>query len=298
MRLSRNKCFILGMLLGVTLSCNRPIANFAYEGAMEAPAKVQFENLSEKSTQYIWDFGDGFQSTEAGPSHRYKSSGNFLVTLKAINEKNKAKTVEKRLVIAPPKSCLVEMETPYGNMLIKLYDSTPKHQENFVKLVEEGYYDSLMFHRVIRNFMIQGGDPESKNAKSGTPLGRGGPGYTVPAEFVDSLFHRKGALAAARQGDQVNPTRASSGSQFYIVQGGRPTESLLKQIEARNNIRYTKEQIDVYKTEGGTPQLDGAYTVFGQVIEGMAIIDSIAGVKTLRGDRPEEDVRMKIIMIK
>ena len=298
MRLKRSIHIILGALIATAFACNRPIANFAYQGEMEAPAKVQFENLSEKSSTYVWDFGDGNTSTEAVPSHRYKSSGNYLVKLEAQNEKNKSKTIEKRLVIAPPKACLVEMETPYGNMLIKLYDSTPKHQENFVKLVEEGYYDSLLFHRVIRKFMIQGGDPESKNAKSSTQLGRGGPGYTVPAEFVDSLFHRKGALAAARQGDQVNPSRASSGSQFYIVQGGKPTESLLKQIEARNNIRYTKEQIEVYKTEGGTPQLDGAYTVFGQVLEGMAIIDSIASVKTARGDRPLEDVHMKIRMIK
>ena len=247
-----------------------------------------------------------------------------------------------------------KIETPYGNMIVKLYDQTPKHRDNFTALVDSGFYNGLLFHRVIKDFMIQGGDPESKNAEPGQMLGNGGPGYTIPAEFNDSLFHKKGALAAARQGDQVNPTKASSGSQFYIVQGKvytveelkgmeqkiqetkyseyrnkvlmQPEHNHLAQkiMEAMNNqdqeaynkilqqidqlvqekypniepFKFTQQQIDIYTTIGGVPHLDGSYTVFGEVVEGLDVIDKIGAVKTGQADRPVEDVTMKITEIK
>jgi peptidyl-prolyl cis-trans isomerase B (cyclophilin B) len=183
-------------------------------------------------------------------------------------------------------------------MTVWLYDATPKHRDNFLKLAEQGYFDDLLFHRVINGFMIQGGDPNSRNAKPNQQLGSGGPGYTIPAEFVDSLVHKKGALAAARTGDQVNPEKKSSGSQFYIVQGRAVTADELDMIESRKGFRYSKEQRDTYMAAGGTPFLDRDYTVFGEVIEGLDVIDKIASVATLPGDRPKVDVRMKIKPVK
>ena len=206
--------------------------------------------------------------------------------------------MEKRIQISPPDKCLVEIETRFGNMLVELYDETPQHRDNFLKLAEEGYFDGLLFHRVIDGFMIQGGDPESRNAPSGKALGMGGPGYQVPAEFNSKYVHLKGALAAARQGDQVNPEKKSSGSQFYIVQGKPVSESNLQLTEARNGIQYTPEQKEEYMTIGGTPFLDQGYTVFGRVIDGLNVIDSIATVRTDSRDRPTEDVAMKIRVIK
>ena len=238
---------------------------------------------------------------------------------------------------------VVVISTDYGDMKAILYDETPKHKENFMKLVEDGFYDSLLFHRVIAGFMIQGGDPNSKNAPPNAPLGTGGPGYTIPAEFNPDLIHQKGALAAARLGDQQNPDKESSGSQFYIVQGRTFTQQELEQMQVdvqnvyqhfrqllndstqediRNEfytIRDQKEQvdyilgkkdfmedyykvefdkplsqkqIDIYGSVGGYYPLDGEYTVFGQVVEGLDVIDQIAAVQKGPGDRPIEDVRM------
>lgn len=245
---------------------------------------------------------------------------------------------------------LVTIKTDLGEMKAILYDQTPQHKENFIKLAKEGFYDSLIFHRVIQGFMIQGGDPESKNAAPGQGLGSGGPGYTVPAEIRDELYHKKGALSAARKGDGINPERASSGSQFYVVQGevlndasiaqfsgpnfaaiggalqylrnNKPDHDLnktyeeaynqggdqayeakvmetLDQLEEATGISLNKPEMseakkEAYQTVGGTPFLDGDYTVFGQVISGLEVIDAIAGVQTAPGDRPVEDVRMYI----
>ena len=247
---------------------------------------------------------------------------------------------------------IVVIETTEGTIKVKLYNETPLHKANFLKLVNESFYDGVLFHRVIKNFMIQTGDPDSKNAAAGARLGSGGPGYTVPAEINPMFFHKKGALAAARQGDQVNPNRESSGSQFYIVQGetftdeelnlieenanrgmvmplimkfiyaqgneayasrfekaqqaqnidslnalGAQVEALIAdQINALNTFKFTPEQREVYKTIGGTPHLDGAYTVFGEVIEGLEIVDKIAATRTAAGDRPATDI--KIISMK
>lgn len=249
------------------------------------------------------------------------------------------------------KDVMVELSTEFGTMKILLYGETPKHRDNFLKLVEQGFYNDLLFHRVIKNFMIQGGDPDSKGAAPGKQLGAGDVGYTIPAEFVyPKYYHKKGALAAARQGDQVNPEKRSSGCQFYIVQGKKMTDAEIKQMEYNllgqakesrfyeivrersaeiqklrleknqaglNNLQseivaqlesefkdkasqyvMSDEMKEVYKTVGGTPFLDNAYTVFGEVVEGLEVIDKIAAVETAPGDRPKSDVKMKIKVIK
>ena len=191
----------------------------------------------------------------------------------------------------------VLMQTTMGDMVIRLSDSTPLHRDNFLKLVKFGYYDSVLFHRVIKNFMIQGGDPNSKRAEAGKPLGDGSPGYTVPAEFRKTLFHKKGALAAARMGDNINPAKESSGSQFYIAQGKVFTDAGLDSVETfrLNGRKIPAEQREVYKTIGGTPHLDQGYTVYGEVVKGLDVLDKIAAVQTSRGqdrDRPLQDVRI------
>ncbi len=237
----------------------------------------------------------------------------------------------------------VKIETTLGDIVVELYNETPKHRDNFIKLAKEGVYDSTLFHRVINKFMIQAGDPDSKTASDTAQLGGGDVGYTVPAEFVPQFFHKRGALAAARMGDDVNPERASSGCQFYIVTGRQFREGqLLDMAGQKNNQRveeifnqlarkhmkeiyklrkandqealmelqdsleaeayaikkeeepfmFTPEQIAVYTTIGGTPHLDGAYTVFGQVLEGMDTVEKIEGTKTGRADRPVENVRI------
>ena len=195
------------------------------------------------------------------------------------------------------KETMVIISTSFGDMKVKLYDETPQHRDNFIKLAKEGFYDDLLFHRVIKQFMIQGGDPDSKNAQSGQHLGAGGPGYTVPAEFNPELIHKKGALAAARTGDQINPQRASSGSQFYIVQGQPLAEAELDYLSTRTGVQYTPEQKEIYTTVGGTPFLDMQYTVFGEVVEGLDVIDKIAAVQTAPGDRPIQDVKFSVKVV-
>ena len=243
----------------------------------------------------------------------------------------------------------IKIHTTEGDILVRLYDETPKHRDNFVKLAKEGYFDGTLFHRVIKDFMIQGGDPDSKGAPKGKMLGTGGPDYTIPAEFVyPKYFHKRGALSAARLGDEVNPERESSGSQFYIVWGKTYKSAELKQMERqlemqqeqaifnqlakenhdkimdlrRNRDRaglqelqdeliaetkaismekgkpsFTEEQRQTYTTVGGTPFLDNQYTVFGEVEEGLDVVEKIQNCKTMRGDRPEEDVSMTVEVI-
>ena len=239
----------------------------------------------------------------------------------------------------------VKIETTLGDIIVRLYDETPIHRDNFVKLVKEGYYDGTLFHRVIKDFMIQGGDPDSKGAPAGKMLGVGGPDYTLEAEIKDNLYHKRGALAAARQGDEVNPERRSSGSQFYIVWGQVFKESQLGQLgkqirmqkvqdvfndlakahrdeimqmrrernraglqelqdqliaEAENKVGkqgLTDQQMQLYSTVGGTPHLDGQYTVFGEVEEGLNVVEQIQNTATGRGDRPTNDIDMRMTII-
>ena len=191
---------------------------------------------------------------------------------------------------------MVEMVTSQGKITFLLYDETPLHRDNFLKLVKNHTYDGLLFHRVIKDFMVQAGDPKSRDAKPGQPLGDGTLGYTVPAEFRADLIHKRGALCAARQGDQVNPKKASSASQFYIVQGQVWDNKTLDKMEQRFGKKFTAEQRKVYTTVGGTPHLDGDYTVFGEVVDGMEVVNKIAAVQCDRMDRPLQDV--KIISVK
>lgn len=183
----------------------------------------------------------------------------------------------------------VIIKTSYGNITCKLYNDTPKHRDNFIKLIKEGWYNDSPFHRIIKGFMIQGG---------GNKDGRQDPGYTIPAEILPNHMHKKGALCAARQGDQVNPQKASSGCQFYIVEGTVLTNETLNSYEKRYNTTYSAEQRKAYTTVGGTPWLDGAYTVFGEVVSGLDVVDKIAAVPTGPGDKPVTPVKMTIEIVK
>lgn len=255
----------------------------------------------------------------------------------------------KRNTIMESTTPQVRISTNYGDIVVRLYDETPEHRDNFLKLAREGYYDSTLFHRVIKDFMIQGGDPDSKGAPAGKHLGMGGPEYTIPAEFVyPQYYHKRGVLSAARQADQVNPERRSSGSQFYIVWGKKYTEYELKQLASqldgqrgqqifnglaaqhRDSIQamyqrgdqkglnelqrllaaetdkilketpgfsFTPEQIKDYSTVGGTPFLDNQYTVFGEVVSGLDVVEKIQKVATGQGDRPKEDVVMTMTVL-
>ena len=193
------------------------------------------------------------------------------------------------------------IETQFGEIHLKLYEDTPLHRNNFLKLAKEGFYDGTSFHRVMKEFMVQGGDPLSKDPETISRAGTGGPGYTIPAEFRPQYIHKKGALAAARQPDQVNPNRESSGSQFYVVHGKTFNDKEIKNFERRigmtlgKEFHYTQDQIDDYLEVGGAPWLDQQYTIFGEVIEGWEVIDQIAEVKVGRGNRPETDLFMKVI---
>lgn len=190
----------------------------------------------------------------------------------------------------------VRISTSQGECIVMLYNETPLHRNNFIKLTKKGFYNGTLFHRVIKNFMIQGGDPDSKNAEAGKPLGEGDVGYTIPAEFNDLLFHKKGVLAAARDD---NPLKASSGCQFYLVQGKQFTDEQLDALETKRlHFKIPPAQREVYKTLGGVPHLDRNYTVYGEVVKGLALIDSVAAVKTGEHDRPLEDVKMTVTILK
>ena len=209
-----------------------------------------------------------------------------------------------------PETYYYEINTQIGRMVIRLYNETPGHRDNFKRLVSEGFFNGIKFHRVIQRYMIQGGDPNSKDDRPEDD-GLGGPGYTIPAEFVPSLIHKRGALAAARQGDNVNPERRSSGSQFYIVQGMKMDSLMLDRVEQQirmstgsQSFRFTAAARKVYQSEGGAPNLDGQYTVFGELVEGFDVLDRIAGARTPRRlgqtvpehliDRPLDDITMEI----
>jgi peptidyl-prolyl cis-trans isomerase B (cyclophilin B) len=204
------------------------------------------------------------------------------------NQEQKNPTKKKK----PAQMTKVLLKTSMGDIVIALYDETPLHKENFIKLVNDKYYDGVLFHRIIQNFMIQTGDPESKTAKPGQMLGNGGPGYTIPAEFVPGLYHKRGAVAAARMGDNVNPKKESSGSQFYIVDGRVFSTNDLNRVIQMTGKTYSMEQIKDYTSIGGAPHLDGDYTVFGEVVSGMEIVDKIAAQQKDGRDRPLEDIKI------
>lgn len=206
-------------------------------------------------------------------------------------------SVLKPITAKPTKmdtSTYVLISTEFGDIKIRLYDETPQHKANFIKLVKEGTLDSTLFHRIIPEFMIQGGDPQSKNAVVGQPLGMGDVGYRVPAEFNKNLIHKKGALAAARDG---NPAKASSGCQFYLVQGKKYTRAELQMIGSRTGNTWTEEQLKTYEEVGGTPMLDQNYTVFGEIVSGLDVVDKIIAQPRDGRDRPTKDIRMKVTLV-
>ncbi|MDQ6762613.1 MAG: peptidylprolyl isomerase [Bacteroidota bacterium] len=192
----------------------------------------------------------------------------------------------------------VKLTTDSGVIVLRLYDKTPLHKNNFIKLVKEKFYDGLLFHRVINNFMIQGGDPDSKNAKPGIQLGEGTLKYTVPAEFDTSLFHKRGALAAAREGDENNPKKASSSTQFYIVDGQTYTDSQFDMIEKKYHVNIPPNHREFYKTIGGDPFLDMNYTVFGEVVSGMDVVEKIANAPKDDNNRPLHNIKMKMELLR
>jgi cyclophilin family peptidyl-prolyl cis-trans isomerase len=204
----------------------------------------------------------------------------------------------KKTSVTETQQIRVMLTTDYGSMVLKLYNKTPLHRDNFVKLVKQHFFDSLLFHRVDKGFMIQGGDPDSKHAKPGQQLGEGSLKYTIPAEFDTALFHKKGALAAAREVDTDNPKKRSSSTQFYIVEGKTFTDAEMDKMEDKLNIKIPENHRRIYRTIGGAPFLDMNYTVFGEVISGFEVIDKIAGAPKDDNWRPLQNIRMKIIMLK
>lgn len=208
--------------------------------------------------------------------------------------KSEAPTKNAKEMNTTEKDTLVEISTDFGVIRLKLYKETPLHRENFIKLIGQGFYDSLLFHRVINGFMIQGGDPQSKNAPAGQMLGMGDVGYKIPAEIRDTLYHKKGALAAARDG---NPEKASSGCQFYIVHGRKFSETELNSFESRSGVKLQPAAREYYMNVGGSPWLDGSYTVFGEVVSGMDVVDQIAATPVGPNDRPVKDVVFTIKLV-
>ncbi len=218
--------------------------------------------------------------TACNSPKKVKTENEVNKTEKNISENNTEKMTK------------VLLKTSMGDITIALYDDTPNHKANFEKLVNEKFYDGVLFHRIIKGFMIQGGDPDSKNAKSGQHLGSGDIGYTIPAEFRSNHYHKRGAVAAARMGDNVNPKKESSGCQFYIVDGTVCDNNYMNMISQRTGKTFTPEQIAIYTTVGGAPFLDGDYTVFGEVLEGMDVVDKIAEQQKDASDRPIQDIKI------
>jgi len=265
--------------------CATPVASFDFEKTeLRVPASIYLENSSQNSEECSWYIDGKEISSEQNLDYTFMESGRHVIELKAYKG-NKVVSTSKEIFVKPSLSCLVLVETTAGDLVLELSETTPAHLSNFSALVESGYYHGLIFHRVIQNFMIQGGDNESRS---------GGKRYedpqTIPAEIDVSLPHYRGALAAARMPDDMNPTKASSGSQFYIVDGRPLTAAKMKKVQAEKLFDYTDEQLVKYTEVGGAPQLDGEYTVFGYLISGYDVLDRIAQTTTDSYDKPLQDI--------
>lgn len=274
------------------MQCAKPIAEYNYtQDTSEVPARVKFSNNSKNAEVFEWQIGDSIVSQSKDLEYDFYTSGRHTVKLKAAKG-NTHSIKTKDIYIDAPNVCRVRVLTNYGAMIFELAEETPRHLKNFIDLIEKSYYDNLIFHRVIEGFMIQAGEKGrtvSKVDLESLPQ--------VSEEINSDLCHYRGALAAARMPDDINPSKASSGIQFYIVHG-RPTSlEQLEKIEAGLLKNYTKEQKQKYIAQGGAPQLDGEYTVFGYMLDGFEVLDKIASSETNKRDKPVEEVRIETIQI-
>lgn len=272
-------------LVTTLLSCSKPIADFTIQSdSLSAPTVVNFTNKSVGAENYSWSIDGAVMTDSTNLEHLFLSSGRYAIELSAITGQ-KQNRLTKEVIIDAPKECLVYMQTNLGDLIFSLSELTPNHRDNFLKLVDESFYEGVLFHRVINGFMIQGGNGRTRQGKSKKEAE-----YLIDQEIDNTLVHTQGALAAARMPDDVNPSKASSGSQFYIVSGRAITEESLENMEAGKLFEYTKDQKEAYVSEGGAPQLDGEYTVFGRLLKGYDTLNKISKVKTDNRDKPIEDV--------
>ncbi len=277
---------IIGLVLCTLLSaCTKPISQFRTVSTdLTAPATIDFENLSTGAESYIWKIDSKIVSDSVGLNHIFLSSGRHTIEL--ISTKGSKKSISKQdIFIEAPSECLVYMLTNLGPLLLSLSDKTPIHRDNFLDLVASSYYDGIKFHRVINGFMVQAGDPKTNSASQKIPYKK-----EIKEEINTGLLHYKGALAAARMPDNINPERASSGTQFYIVEGQTQTPESIEQHGYSKLFDYTEDQKLRYIQEGGTPQLDGDYTVFGHLIDGYDTLEAISNTATDNRDNPIDPV--------
>lgn len=265
-------------------ACSKPVANFLIEGDTQLANSLTFKNNSTNAESYTWKVNNKVISEEKDFQYNFYESGRHSVQLIA-KKGSKSVSTESDVFIDPPSACMALLETNHGNMILSLNEETPLHLNNFVKMVNSGFYEGIIFHRVMDGFMIQGGDDKLRQTKF-----KGRIPNVITPEINNSMYHTRGALAAARMPDNVNPDKNSSSTQFYIVDGRPVDEDKLKDTESSKLINYSDEQIQDYLTNGGAPQLDGEYTVFGFLVDGFEVLESISVVKTNERDKPLEDV--------
>ena len=281
------RLILIGLSCLCLTNCSKPIADFIINAeAEEAPALIKFKNTSKGAQSYVWKMDNTIISENESLEHLFLSSGRYDVELTANNNSKSAKQT-KTLFIEAPQECRVYMKTTLGEMTFVLNELAPIHRDNFIDLVEKEYYIGLSFHRVINGFMAQGGDKKSRKERVLVETSE-----EITQEINTELIHRKGALAGARMPDEINPERASSGTQFYIVDGKTLNEYDIKAFADKNLVDYNKEQIALYLKHGGAPQLDGAYTIFGQLINGFDTLDKITKVEIGDQDKPLEAIRI------
>lgn len=277
------------MLLGLFLlgGCSKPVANFLISAdSRKAPALINFKNSSTGADSFVWTVNDSIVSEQETVDHLFLSSGRHEISLIA-SKLDKSDKKMQTIFIDAPELCHVYMNTTAGPFIFKLSESTPTHRDNFIKLIESGYYHGLSFHRVIEGFMIQGGDDKSRKKKGNFTFQD-----QIKEEINTELLHFKGALAAARMPDDVNPDKYSSGTQFYIVDGRDLSTEDIENYESNKLFSYSQENIQQYLKSGGAPQLDGEYTIFGYLISGFETLDKIAKVETGNADVPVKDIRI------
>ena len=271
-------------ILLLATACSKPVANFLVEGDTQLIFPITFKNISTNAEKYTWKVDDKIVSEDVDLQYYFYESGRHSVQLIATKG-HKSVSEANDVFIDPPSTCLVLLKTNYGNMTLSLNEETPMHLQNFVDMVNSGYYEGVIFHRVMDGFMIQGGDDKLRKTRF-----KGIIPDVIQPEINNSLYHTRGALAAARMPDEINPGKNSSSTQFYIVDGRSVDEDKLKDTESSKLINYSDEQIEGYLSNGGAPQLDGEYTVFGLLVDGFDVLEAISVVKTNERDKPLEEV--------